>query len=110
MPMKSQGTPALLPPTSLMAPAPSLRAERRLSLQQTPEPRSAITPRQRQVLYCLIEGKPTKKICQELGMSEGTAKVHIGAIFRALRVRNRTQATLAALQEGWIYPEMWSRS
>jgi DNA-binding NarL/FixJ family response regulator len=109
MPMKSQGTPALLPPTSLIEP-PTVRSERRLSLQQTPEPRQAITPRQRQVLYCLIEGKPTKRICQELGMSEGTAKVHIGAIFRALRVRNRTQATLAALQEGWIYPEMWSRS
>ena len=110
MPMKSQGGPALLPPTSLMTTASAVPPERRLRLQQPPEPRAAITPRQRQVLYCLIEGKPTKRICQELGMSEGTAKVHIGAIFRALRVNNRTQATLAALQQGWIYPEMWSRS
>jgi len=57
-----------------------------------------------------VEGKPTKIICDELDMSQGTAKAHIGAIFRALRVRNRTQATLVALRDGWIYPEMWSRS
>jgi len=61
------------------------------------EATQAITPRQQEVLFCLVEGKPTKKICTELGISEGTAKVHISAIFRALRVRNRTQATLVAL-------------
>ena len=69
-----------------------------------------LTPRQREVLYCLAEGKPTKLICEELRMSEGTVKVHIGAIFRAMRVHNRTQATLVALRDGWIHPEMWSRS
>ncbi len=91
------GTPARLVPSPRLEPKP-LR------------PSHAITPRQRQVLYCLIEGKPTKRICEELGMSMGTAKVHIGAILRALGVRNRTEATLAALRQGWIYPEMWSRS
>jgi DNA-binding NarL/FixJ family response regulator len=101
----------LNPPTSLLEsplrkpPEPS----RRLELERL-HPSQSITPRQRQVLYCLIEGKPTKRICEELDMSMGTAKVHIGAILRALGVRNRTQATLAALREGWIYPEMWSRS
>ena len=100
----------LTPPTSLLAPSPATLAPlRRLELQRL-SPAASITPRQRQVLYCLIEGKPTKRICAELDMSMGTAKVHIGAILRALGVRNRTQATLAALREGWVYPEMWSRS
>lgn len=99
----------MLPPTSLLIHSAKSRPMRRLAVHQL-EPVKAITPRQQQVLYCLVEGKPTKTICEELGMSEGTAKVHIGAIFRALRVRNRTQATLVALREGWIYPEMWSRS
>lgn len=99
----------LIPPTSLLLKEAPLRPYRRLIPEQ-PEATQAITPRQQQVLFCLVEGKPTKKICDELGMSEGTAKVHISAIFRALRVRNRTQATLAALREGWIQPEMWSRS
>lgn len=101
--------PPMVPPTSLLIHSARSQPQRRLAVHQL-EPAKAITPRQQEVLYCLVEGKPTKTICQELGMSEGTAKVHIGAIFRALRVRNRTQATLVALREGWIYPEMWSRS
>lgn len=99
----------VIPPTSLLARDAAPRPFRRLEVRPLEQPQ-AITPRQQEVLYCLVEGKPTKRICAELGMSEGTAKVHIGAIFRALRVRNRTQATLVALKEGWIYPEMWSRS
>ena len=99
-----------IPPTSLLSqPAKHQRLMRQLSVLQV-EPQKAITPRQREVLYCLVEGKPTKIICDELDKSQGTAKAHIGAIFRALRVRNRTQATLVALRDGWIYPEMWSRS
>jgi len=98
-----------LPPTSLLLKEAPAQPYRRLELEQ-PGPAVAITPRQQEVLFCLVEGKPTKKICTELGISEGTAKVHISAIFRALRVRNRTQATLVALREGWIQPEMWSRS
>lgn len=99
----------VVPPTSLLIRDGAPQPFRRLEVHPLDQPQ-AITPRQQQVLYCLAEGKPTKRICAELGMSEGTAKVHIGAIFRALRVRNRTQATLVALKEGWIYPEMWSRS
>jgi len=98
-----------LPPTSLLIKEAPVQPYRRLEPEQS-GPTAAITPRQQEVLFCLVEGKPTKKICTELGISEGTAKVHISAIFRALRVRNRTQATLVALREGWIHPEMWSRS
>lgn len=101
----------VIPPTSLIAPLVPPRPVRELEISGGPEGlRPSITPRQQQVLYCLIEGKPTKSICRELLMSEGTAKVHIAAIFRALRVRNRTEATLAALKQGWIQPDMWSRS
>ena len=98
-----------IPPTSLLLKEAAVRPYRQLQADQL-EATQAITPRQQEVLFCLVEGKPTKKICTELGISEGTAKVHISAIFRALRVRNRTQATLVALREGWIQPEMWSRS
>lgn len=97
-------------PTSLMAPAKSLSVTRKLQVAEDVSGRSPMTHRQQEVLFCLVEGKPTKRICKELSMSEGTAKVHIAAIFRALRVNNRTEATLAALKQGWIHPEMWSRS
>jgi DNA-binding NarL/FixJ family response regulator len=59
-----------------------------------PEP--ALTVRQRDVLRRLAKGLPNKLIARELGLTEGTVKVHLLAIFRALGVRNRTEAVLAA--------------
>jgi len=109
MTYRTQRTRAASLPTSLLAKSPEPAELRRLMVDQL-EPSGAITPRQREVLHCLVEGKPTKTICAELLMSEGTAKAHIGAIFRTLRVRNRTQATLVALRDGWVQPELWSQS
>lgn len=56
-----------------------------------------LTPRQREVLDRLREGKSNKRIAHELGLTEGTVKVHVTAILRLLGVRNRTQAALTAL-------------
>jgi len=55
-----------------------------------------LTARQLDVLRLLALGKPNKTIARELGVSEGTVKVHLLAVFRALAVRNRTAAVLAA--------------
>ena len=55
-----------------------------------------LTARQFDVLRLLAQGKPNKLIAHELGVSEGTVKVHLLAVFRALDVRNRTSAVLAA--------------
>jgi DNA-binding NarL/FixJ family response regulator len=54
-----------------------------------------LTPRQLDVLALLVQGKPNKVICRELGLAEGTVKAHTAAIFRALRVSNRTEAGFA---------------
>lgn len=56
----------------------------------------ALTSRQRDVLRLLARGLPNKRIARALDVSEATVKVHLLAIFRALRVRNRTQAVIAA--------------
>jgi DNA-binding NarL/FixJ family response regulator len=55
-----------------------------------------LTRRQQEVLSCLARGHSNKEIAQQLGLSEGTVKIHIAAILRAYRVRNRTQAVIAA--------------
>jgi DNA-binding NarL/FixJ family response regulator len=62
------------------------------------EPRGSrgLTTRQRDVLTALRTGKSNKLIAYELGLSEGTVKIHVTAIFKALGVRNRTQAVIAA--------------
>lgn len=55
-----------------------------------------LTQRQLDVLALLARGLPNKLIARELDLSEGTVKVHLLAIFRALAVRNRTEAVVAA--------------
>ncbi|MFP5417799.1 MAG: response regulator [Gammaproteobacteria bacterium] len=56
---------------------------------------SGLTARQLEVARLLAQGCPNKAIAGMLSMSESTVKVHIAAIFRALRVTNRTEAVLA---------------
>ena len=55
-----------------------------------------LTQRQRDVLACLRQGKSNKQIAYELGLSEGTVKIHVTAIFKSLNVKNRTQAVISA--------------
>ena len=57
---------------------------------------SELTPRQRDVLDLLLLGHPNKQIARALGLTEGTVKIHIAAILRALQARNRTEAVLRA--------------
>ncbi len=59
-----------------------------------------LTGRQSDVLALLIQGKPNKIICRELGLAEGTVKIHVTAILRALGVANRTQAVIAVSRLG----------
>ena len=58
--------------------------------------RQSLTARQIEVLGLLSQGKPNKLIGRDLGISEGTVKIHLAAIFRALNVRNRTEAVVVA--------------
>ncbi len=55
-----------------------------------------LTKRQRHVLGLLCLGKTNKDIGRALGLSEYTVKVHITAILKELKVRNRTEAVLEA--------------
>lgn len=50
---------------------------------------------QMRVLLALADGRLNKQIAGDLGISEATVKAHMSAIFRKLRVANRTQALLA---------------
>jgi two-component system nitrate/nitrite response regulator NarL len=54
--------------------------------------RAELSPRQRQVLALAIRGTPVKLIARELSIAEGTVKVHLSMVYRALGARNRTDA------------------
>ena len=58
--------------------------------------RTLLTERQIDVMRLLSQGKPNKLIARDLGISEGTVKIHLAAIFRALNVRNRVEAVVAS--------------
>jgi DNA-binding NarL/FixJ family response regulator len=59
-----------------------------------------VTPRQAEVLKLVVQGKPNKMICRELHLSEGTVKVHVSAILKALHVGSRTQAVAELARRG----------
>jgi DNA-binding NarL/FixJ family response regulator len=62
--------------------------------------RHALTPRQRDVLAMLRQGKSNKEIARDLNLAEITVKLHVTAILRALGVENRTQAAIVAARIG----------
>ena len=59
-----------------------------------------LTARQGDVLKLLVQGKPNKLICRDLKLSEGTVKVHVSAILRALNVHTRTQVVIELARRG----------
>ena len=52
--------------------------------------------RERQVMELVGQGLKNREVAMQLGIRPGTVKVHLMAIFKALDVRNRTEAVLAA--------------
>jgi DNA-binding NarL/FixJ family response regulator len=59
-----------------------------------------LSPRQQQVSQLLLQGCPNKVIAKQLGLSEGTVKAHVSAIFQILGARNRVEAVMIAARSG----------
>jgi two-component system, NarL family, nitrate/nitrite response regulator NarL len=55
-----------------------------------------LTPRERQILSILVQGRSNKEIGNTLDLSEKTIKHHLTNILQKLRVRNRVEAALMA--------------
>ena len=61
--------------------------------------RYSLTPGQTRVLELLTQGKTNRQIADLLGVTEGTIKIHVSAIFKAMNVTNRSQALLLASRQ-----------
>lgn len=56
-----------------------------------------LSPREEEILSHLFAGRSNKLIARELGITEGTVKVHLKTMFRKIGVENRTEAVIWAL-------------
>jgi DNA-binding NarL/FixJ family response regulator len=59
-----------------------------------------LSPREKLILHCLIEGDSNKCIARKIDIAEATVKVHVKAILRKIRVQNRTQAAIWGMNNG----------
>ena len=59
-----------------------------------------LTPRETEILCHLAAGESNKVIARELGISDGTVKLHVKSILRKLKVNSRVQAAVIAVEAG----------
>jgi DNA-binding NarL/FixJ family response regulator len=61
-----------------------------------------LSPRERDVLHLVVEGKSNKEIAAALNVTERTVKFHMTSIFNKLGAENRAQAASLAHQRGLV--------
>ena len=61
-----------------------------------------LTDRQKEILTHISNGDSNKMIAYSLNISEQTVKIHLGEIFKKIKVFNRTQAVIKAKENGWV--------
>jgi DNA-binding NarL/FixJ family response regulator len=63
-----------------------------------------LTPREREVLAAIAEGRSNREIARSLRVSEKTVKAHVSSVLAKLGVQDRTQAAVYAVRNGGDRP------
>ena len=61
-----------------------------------------LTPKEKEVLALVAKGASNQEIADKLFVRDVTIKTHLNSIFKKLKVTNRTQAVLLAMQMNLI--------
>jgi two-component system, NarL family, response regulator LiaR len=69
----------------------------RQSYQET-----GLSPRQRDILTGLVQGKTNREIAADLSLSEKTVKNYMRSVFSALGCRDRTEAAIVGIRRGLV--------
>lgn len=67
--------------------------------RRAPPAFSDLTPREREILCHLADGRISKVIARVLGITDGTVKLHVKAILRKLAVHSRVEAAVIAVEK-----------
>lgn len=67
------------------------------------KPFHLLTPKECETLQLLASGHSNRMIADTMGISEKTTKNHVSSILVKMDVRDRTQAVLKALKNGWVH-------
>lgn len=76
--------------------------EKKSDLPYNTDKRPLLTTREKDVLALAAKGESNKDIAEKLFLREVTVKSHLNNIFKKLKVTNRTQAVLIAMQTDLI--------
>jgi two-component system, NarL family, nitrate/nitrite response regulator NarL len=60
-----------------------------------------LSEREEEILKSVVRGHSNKMIARTCGVTDATIKVHMKSILRKIRVANRTQAAIWALEQGY---------
>lgn len=71
-------------------------------LQDEQDGRTALTPRELDVLQLVVDGKTNAEIGLNLGISEKTVEKHLDAIFRKMGVVSRVEAAVMAVRQSYF--------
>ncbi|WP_436536717.1 response regulator [Actinoplanes sp. HUAS TT8] len=63
-----------------------------------------LTPRERDVLLQIAQGRSNAEIGEALGIGVGTVKAHVNALLSKIGARDRVQATIIAYDTGLVRP------
>ncbi len=64
--------------------------------------RLALTDREQDVLRCLVRGLSYVETGESLGISQGTVRTHVRAVYRKLQVHSVAQAIRKAFERGLV--------
>ena len=90
---------AAIDPKAAVAVLAQLR--RAPQVKQEPSPES-LSPQQIVILRMVAQGLSSREIATQLYLSENTVKGYVQEILHRLSVKNRTEAVMVAVKQGWL--------
>jgi LuxR family quorum sensing-dependent transcriptional regulator len=73
-----------------------------IKMSDSPNGSLSLSPREREVLRLVAQGKSSREIGELLGISSRTVNEHVTSSVRKLSAKNRTHAVAIALRDGII--------